>query len=458
MSAAPATLTALLPEFLEKQRWFSGKGRDYSVTNAEWVPLRTGEDPELWDVFATVTYADGGEEDYQVPVGLRREAALTGGPEYAAIGSVEVADGDTRLAYDALHDSELLGVWLDLLCSTPDIDGLRFEADKTVEPGLDGRLLGAEQSNTSVVFADTLVLKLYRRLARGRNPEIEIGAALTAVGSTVIAPVLGWFGSEDRTLGLLQPFYRSASEGWTLALGSVRSLLASATLPPEEDGADFAGEAHRLGAVTAIMHADLAEALESRVASVEETLATSAQLRERLASAVVAVPELAEHAPAISTAYDALEAHRGQVPVQRIHGDFHLGQVLRVDTGWVVLDFEGEPARPLSERRALMSPLRDLAGMLRSFDYAAQHLVSEAGGTPELAALATAWAARNRDAFCDGYAEVSGTDPREHSVLLRAFELDKAVYEAVYEKRYRPTWLGIPLGGIARATGADDGR
>jgi maltokinase len=455
MTGAPSSLVALLPEFLERQRWFSGKGRDYQVAETDWARLHAGADAELWHLIATVRYADGSDEDYQIPVGLRRDAALTGGPEYASIGHVTLDDESSVLAYDALHDTDLLGVWLDLLCAGAEVGGVRFEADKDVEPGLPGRLLGAEQSNTSVVFADDLVLKLYRRLARGINPEIEIGAALTEVGSTVIAPVLGWLGHDDRTLGLLQPFYRTASEGWTLALGSVRSLLSSATIPPEEDGADFAGEAERLGAVTAEMHADLATALESRNASHAETVDTVRQLRERLTTAVEAVPELEAFAPAISAAYDELEAHTAEVPVQRVHGDYHLGQVLRVDTGWVVLDFEGEPARPLTERRALMSPLRDVAGMLRSFDYAAQHLLAEQSAGDDLAALAAAWSARNREAFCQGYSEFSGTDPREHKVLLRAFELDKAVYEAVYEKRYRPSWLGIPLGGIARATGVD---
>jgi maltokinase len=456
MNAAPASLVEALPEFLERQRWFSGKGQDYEVASAEWVALHRGPDAELWNLIATVVYADGGEEDYQVPVGLRT-TALTGGPEFAAIGTVTLDDGSGRFAYDALHDSDLLGAWLDLLCANSEVGGISFEADKTVEAGMPGRLLGADQSNTSVVFADALVLKLYRRLARGTNPEIEIGAALTDVGSRVIAPVLGWFGRDDRTLGLLQPFYRTASEGWTLALGSVRSLFASASVPPEDEGADFAGEAQRLGAVTAEMHADLASALESRLASREETVETVTQLRQRLVTAAEAVPELAAYTHAISATYDDLEAHTAAVPVQRVHGDYHLGQVLRVDSGWVVLDFEGEPARPLEERRALMSPLRDVAGMLRSFDYAAQHLLAEQGPAPELSALAAAWSARNRDAFCDGYAEFSGTDPRDHGVLLRAFELDKAVYEAVYEKRYRPTWLGIPLGGIERATGADHG-
>ncbi|MDQ3664443.1 MAG: phosphotransferase, partial [Actinomycetota bacterium] len=274
------------------------------------------------------------------------------------------------------------------------------------------------------------------------------------VGNPHIAQPLGWIegevGGEVTTLGLLQRFQRHATEGWAMATASVRDLFAEADLHADEVGGDFAAESERLGAATAEVHLALREALPSKTVGPDQLAGATRQLHERLDAALTVVPDLGSYAESLRVSYDAVGELSAPVPVQRVHGDYHLGQVLRTQTGWVLLDFEGEPARPLAERTTLMSPLRDVAGMLRSYDYAARHLLAERGGDAQLAYRAAEWAERNRQAFCDGYARAAGADPRDEAVLLRAFELDKAVYEVVYEARNRPTWVQIPVGSIER--------
>jgi maltokinase len=178
-------------------------------------------------------------------------------------------------------------------------------------------------------------------------------------------------------------------------------------------------------------------------------------MNERLTAAIDVVPQLAEHADGLRGIYAAVAGSREPVVRQRVHGDLHLGQVLRTATGWIVLDFEGEPARPLAARRELDSPLRDVAGMLRSFDYAARHMLVEQPDDAQLAYRAQEWATRNRAAYCSGYSTASELDPCGESPLLRAFEADKAVYECVYEARNRPHWLMIPLTSLARLTSSE---
>ncbi len=454
----PEGLAELLRGWLPDQRWYAGKGSELSAVRvvadeALPVPTDAGDAAELHHVLMETDSAEGTDR-YQMVVGIRSEL-----PErlaHAAIGALP----DGRTAYEGVFDSELTGTLVRLLVEESTVGPLAFRkvAGGELDPDAPSRVMGAEQSNTSLVFGDSAICKLFRRVAPGRNPDLELTLALTEAGSPHVAPVLGWVEAEldgqETTLAMVQQFLSSGTEGWALATASVRDLFAEGDLHADEVGGDFAGESERLGLATARVHADLARVLPSSTAPAEETGAMAQQMKDRLEAAVAVVAELAPFADRLRAAYDDVAALSTPVALQRIHGDYHLGQVLRTDAGWVLLDFEGEPARPLAERVAPMSPLRDVAGMLRSYDYAARHLLAETSGADaQLQYRATEWAERNRTAFCEGYARGSGRDPREESVLLRAFELDKAVYEVVYEARSRPSWLPIPLGSVERLVG-----
>ncbi|MCU1588909.1 MAG: hypothetical protein JWP11_165 [Frankiales bacterium] len=453
MSATVNTeLHELLLHWLPDQRWFGGKGRAIQSVEIETsaVLFQADEDDVVVrHLLLRVDSEDGGTERYQLLVGTRT-GEVPQRLQHAVIG---VAEGAT--VYEAVHDSDATSELLHRIVADEDTDTVRFTAAADdLDPSLPSRVMGAEQSNTSIVYGEDYILKVFRRLQPGLNPDLEVTRALADAGSLHVAPPLAWLDGDvegqPTTLGMMQSYLRNASEGWAMATASVRDLFAEGDLHADEVGGDFAGEAERLGAATAEVHALMARTLPSRTAGPDDSQATAHQLHERLDAAIAVVTELAPYADAIRDVYAQIGALTEAVPIQRIHGDLHLGQVLRTQDGWVLLDFEGEPARSLAERTALMSPLRDVAGMLRSFDYAARHLLAERPGEQHLAYRAAEWAERNRTAFCDGYAKAAGSDPREASVLLRAFELDKAVYEVVYEARNRPTWLAIPLGSIER--------
>ncbi|MDQ1742210.1 MAG: maltokinase, partial [Pseudonocardiales bacterium] len=412
---------------------------------------------QIW--LADVSYAEG-VEHYQVPLVLRTEAVEQ--LSHALVGSVPDADGGPPIElYDALHDKEVTGLWLQAMAEQATVDGVSFV--RVVEapeiPLRESSLaLSSEQSNTSLVYGDAAILKVFRRLEAGLNPDIEVHAALGKLGGRHVAKLMGFVSAELDSdvwsLAMLQEFMTTASDGWQLATSSVRDLMAEADLHAEEAGGDFAAEAHRLGVSTAEVHADLAEAFGTSVLDSAELAERAATMNARLTAALAEVPELAEVADGLRQAYADFAELPGQVVAQRVHGDLHLGQVLRTAHRWVILDFEGEPAKTIGERQAHDSPIRDVAGMLRSFDYAARHQLIDMGSTSQSEFRAAEWAARNRSAFCTGYAQGGGQDPQDAAVLLRAFEADKAVYESVYEARNRPNWLPIPLASLHRLAGS----
>jgi maltokinase len=451
-------LRPLLPEWLGKQRWFAAKGRPLrSVSLAAATPLITDGEPLLDLLLLAVAFDDDSPvQHYQLLLGRRLE--VRGELEHACIGRV-----DGLLAYDALWDHDVTAWLLESIRTGRTAGEVRFvpEPGAEIATGPTGRVLGVEQSNTSVAYGDTSIFKLFRRVAPGVNPDLELHRALRSVGSEQVAAlqgaVEGELDGQPVTLGMLQDFAANSADGWAMALASVRDLLAEADLRADEVGGDFAAEASRLGETVALVHAELAQALGISERDPAE-LATA--MHDRLTAAASEVPALAEHVEPIRAAYETLAALRGAIPAQRVHGDLHLGQTLRTPYGWLLIDFEGEPATSLQDRIRPDSALRDVAGMLRSFDYAAFHqLLQWEPGTfvdadhdSQLEWRAKEWATRNRGAFCDGYAHQGGSDPRAHMAVLRAFELDKAVYEVLYETRSRPTWAPIPLASIARIT------
>jgi maltokinase len=448
------TLADTLATWLPAQRWYSGAGatvRDLAITAD--TTLAAG-DPELRHLI--VTTSRGGESArYQILVGIRSH--VPDPLRHAVMGP----DGYGGTAYEALHDPVLTKVLLQGMAQQLTVGPISFarEPGAVIDTSLDSLMLTGEQSNSSLIFGESAILKVLRRLFPGPNPDLEITRALARRGSPHVAEPFGWIETRGDDglilLGILSRYLPAASDGWSLAATSLRDLYsgdgvrAQGTIRPDQAGGDFAGEAFRLGAATAEVHADLAAAFGVAQIPPGGLRDLADRMTRKLDAACAEVPELRRYSAKLRGYYAELAAGREPVPIQRIHGDYHLGQVLRTATGWVVLDFEGEPAVPLSERQAPHIALRDVAGMLRSFDYAARHQLLDRPDSDQLHGISGEWVERSQAAFGKGYAEGGGMDPQAHAALMRALMLDKAVYEVVYEARHRPSWLPIPLDSIA---------
>ena len=429
-----ASLGELLRQWLPRQRWFAGKDRPVAelglLSMTELFPgclhllVHTGQ--------GSVPSPGGtppAGDCYQLLLGVREQPSPRLGR--AIIGQVQDGPLAGRTVYDALHDPRTAQLLLERLRHPGKAGPLRFEADpaRPVPGGLAPRLLDAEQSNSSLIYGDEFILKLFRRVQPGVNPDLEVPDALARQGCGRVPAPVAWMRTTrpyGATLGVLQPFLPGASDGWTLALNALAA------------GDEFTVQAHELGRAMGDVHLALASAFP--VGAPGENGRTAAAMTERLTAAAHCVPALQPFVPGLRAAFAALSTCDSGPPAQRIHGDLHLGQVLRAGRDWFVIDFEGEPSRPLAERRSAHSPVRDIAGMLRSFDYAARQ---RRPWRPE-------WARRCREAFCAGYAARAGWDPRKKHGLLRAYETDRAVYEVLYEARHRPDWLPVPMAAIER--------
>ena len=458
----------LLHDYMEHKRWFAGKGRDFRVT----ATRRLEVTPTVTVELVSVTYDDSptgpgraADDDlYQVPVSYYPEEQEA--IEHAYIGRWDDPALGPVHAYDAVHDHDAMHVWLTGFAGRHQPSSaltFRRVGEPELDEGARSALMSAEQSNSSVAFGEDSLMKLFRRVTPGVNPDVEMLTALTLAGNEHVPALFGYIeanldGSaegpdEPLQLGILQQFLRTASDGWDLALASLRNLYADPDVPAHLSGGDFAAEAHRLGVAVGEIHDALAQSFPTEVWGPDGVAALADAMLRRLDDAVVVVPQLSDIEAPLRELLDAVRHVSEPVRVQRIHGDLHLGQTLRTVKGWKVIDFEGEPAKPLAERRRPDSVWRDVAGMVRSFDYAAEltrrdHVEATGDADHTDSPHAREWAQRNLTAFLNGYD--GATEQDVNQVLLTAYAVDKAVYEAVYEARNRPAWLPIPLAALRR--------
>ncbi|CAA9419055.1 MAG: Trehalose synthase [uncultured Propionibacteriaceae bacterium] len=450
-----------LLSYITGARWFAGKGRSAELVGVTPLPWLTESAslPAVRFEMVEIGYrldpadqtADGSttqeHELYQLAVCYRNapKAEL----QHAEIGRFTDPELGPVVAYDAMQDPEACSLLVAMLLDeehlvADDISvAFRLSSPGGLRADLDPQVFTGQQSNTSVMFGEVAMMKLFRRLELGRNLDIEVHDALSRSGVGDVAQLFGWVEAEwpqqlsgqpgrqpvHSDLAMVVAKLPSAEDGWGLALESLRHQDAAGY----SDATSFTEDARGLGRALAKIHAALREHFPT--ASVRGA-AVAEVMNARLDRAAAIAPALQPHLGGLRQAFDTLRTI--ELATQRLHGDFHLGQTLRTPQGWKIIDFEGEPVKTLAERSAPDSVWRDIAGMLRSFDYAAASVPGPRSQD---------WATDCRTAFLEGYA--GGSLSVEDDRVLRAYEADKAVYEVVYEVRNRPEWVGIPLAAVA---------
>jgi maltokinase len=438
---------------IASQRWFGGKSKDVLDARVLDAGVTPGEPPILAIAVVEVRYGLQTHDLYHLPLGFR--------PTEDAWTASVIAETDGWVAYDAIADPALARRMLELMRANSTLE--TGEATIVFRPTGElpaevesARPMGAEQSNSTLVLDERYALKLYRRIAPGMNPELEVLRFLTERGFEHTAALEGYIAYEGRpleaTLAIVQEFVAAKGDGWELALDTLGG--GEPDWLPEHS--------RRLGEVTALLHNALASDpgdphFAPEDPSTEALALLSASIDEEIEHVFASLPD----SPALEQVRGRGEEVRDHLRlltnighvgrVIRTHGDYHLGQALWTnEDDWLLLDFEGEPARSVPERRRKTSPLRDVAGMLRSFAYAASAATIQRGVDPP-----KGWEDRCRTEFLEGYldtAEPSLLPSSRDQVarLLMVFELEKAVYELRYELHNRPDWVAIPVAGILR--------
>lgn len=502
-------LEALLPSAISSTRWYGGKAKTVATVRVkDTIPLRT-DTGSMFVVFIEVLYRDGGRDVYTVVLTAsfgERAVQMQQTYPQAVLAEMIIAgrNGDEHgLLHDALWDHGCAGALLRAIRQGNEFHGETGTLLASSSPALSTTLLEAataassvmqgEQSNTSVKFGRHAMLKLYRRFDPGLNPDLEIGRVLTAAGYSHSPRVLGaleYVGRDEQpaTVMIVHAFIENQGDAWRYTLNELEGELANQSDLDTHATSRYAEAAALLGQRIAELHLALAQnsgdpmfapepctvdywqsLCERMTRSVEDSMTL---LGHRLQDLHEPNRELAN----LVLGSKALLLSRVKTPRKRnlhvmrvrCHGDFHLGQVLYTGRDFVIIDFEGEPARPLVERRAKQVPLLDVAGMIRSFHYAASTAMDRAGTRPtagawrsKLEQRARQWYQSAADAFLLSYTETVGPAPflprtsEDRDMLLDAFLIEKACYELSYELNNRPSWAGIPMKGLLQLTQAE---